>query len=51
VQQVDSAKDSQYAKNSVYGMMKAQAENSDPQTKAANYLATITPGFLFSFTV
>jgi hypothetical protein len=47
----NSAKDSQYAKNSVYGMMKAHAENSDPQTKASNYLATITPGSLFSFTV
>jgi hypothetical protein len=47
----NSAKDSQYAKNSVYGMMKAHAENSDPQTKASNYLASITPGSLFSFTV
>jgi hypothetical protein len=47
----NSVKDSQYVKNSVYGMMKAQAENSDPQTKAANYLATISPGSLFSFTV
>ena len=47
----NSVKDSQYAKNSVYDMMKAHAENSDPQTKASNYLATITPGSLFSFTV
>lgn len=47
----NSVKDSQYVKNSVYGMMKAQAENNDPQAKAAHYLATITPGSLFSFTV
>ena len=47
----NSAKDSKYLKSPVYDLMKANAETNDPQKKTSNYLATITPGSLFSFTV
>ena len=47
----NSAKDSKYIKNPVFDRMKASAETNDPYKKTSNYLSTIAPGTLFSFTV
>jgi hypothetical protein len=47
----DSAKDSKYVKSPVYDLMKASAETNAAADKTRNYLATLDPGSLFSFTV
>lgn len=47
----DSAKDSKYIKSPVYDLMKASAETMGAGDKTRNYLATLDPGSLFSFTV
>ena len=47
----NSTKDSKYVKSPVFDLMKSSAETSNPQKKTSNYLSTITPGSLFSFTV
>ena len=46
-----SAKDSKYVKSPVYDLMKANAETNGAADKTRNYLATLDPGSLFSFTV
>ena len=47
----DSAKDSKYVKSPVYDLMKASAETTGADAKTRNYLSTLDPGSLFSFTV
>ena len=47
----NSAKDSKYVKSPVYDLMKASAETNGAADKTRNYLATLDPGSLFSFTV
>jgi hypothetical protein len=47
----NSAKDSKYVKSPVYDLMKANAETNGAADKTRNYLATLDPGSLFSFTV
>jgi len=47
----DSAKDSRYIKSPVFDLMKASSETTDADSSTRNYLSTLDPGSLFSFTV
>ena len=47
----DSAKDSKYVKSPVFDLMKASSETTDADSSTRNYLSTLDPGSLFSFTV